>query len=202
MIGLSPAELGVGRASRLAPDGERRYDVADNTAALGLTHREVGPLARRRDGAIAQGGSSYLRPVIVRTIVLTIVRTRCPSSEARNLLPVEHDDGSRYVAERCVEARAEHVRCGLRSCSRRGRRRDSPRRGRARHRHHDSELRAARGLLRGRTVIGLSGDSPRTSYLVLRTSSPSRETRGQWLLRRRQLVAFAWRRIPPAVRAK
>jgi conjugative relaxase-like TrwC/TraI family protein len=214
--------LGIGAHTRIAPDGEALFGLADAAAALGLTHAEVermldvgavisdpeptsstrsdagvGPPERPPADPAGDAGPPARPPVGSSTALLG-------QPEGSFLVPLVEADGSRWVRaselERCIQAREA------------GADPDSVRvLGDAADRLTIAEAarlagvtnRYLRGLARyheeHRDEIERSlaaGREPRRAFLVAH-----RGTRGRWLVLREDLAQFLERRRPPAVRA-
>lgn len=195
--------LGAGAHSRVGPDGERLYGVADAAAALGVTHREA---ERMFDAGIRVALAALVAPVDSE-------RTGYPAGHpaaahggkpgAAYLVPVVDPDGTRWVSEaelvRCQHARdagvsAEAVRAlgapgdqlSLGGAARLAGVTNRYLRGVARY-HENHQVEIAESVAAGR--------QPRRAYL-----EAHRGTKGRWLVTREHLAEFLERRRPPAVR--
>ena len=217
--------LGSGAHTRLAPDGEALFGVADAAAALGVTHAEVERMLDAgtsiNDGLLAPPDSSEpdgrppvappagagggprppARPPVPPTA--GALTSGFVQPEGSYLLPFVDTDGSRWVRsselDRCVAARDAGVDPDtIRAL------------GAAADQLTISEAarlagvtnRYPRGLARyhdeHRDEIERSlaaGRQPRRAFLV-----SHRGMRGRWLVRREDLAQFLERRRPPAVR--
>jgi len=211
--------LGAGTHSRLGPDGEALFGVADAAALLGVTHAEVermldvgAAIAKYRDGGEAAGEPAGVpaappaphsagerepfRPPVRAPDVLA------GQPDGSFLIPIEVE-GSRWVRqaelERCIEARQSG---------------SDPDAIRSLGDGHDQLSIAEAARLAGvtaRYLRGLArhheencerieqsvaaGRTPRRAYLVAHRGS-----RNQWLVYREHLAEFVERRRPPAVR--
>ncbi|HMJ75481.1 MAG TPA: MobF family relaxase [Iamia sp.] len=195
-------ELGSGQASRHGPEGRRLYDIGDAAVALGVTQREV---VRMLDiGTAIALGHLVVTPAGDRENHRARDRVHTMSQVSGSyLLPLIEPDGTRYVDEselsRCAAARADEVDPALlRALG--GDDDRIPIADAARLVGVTSQylrrLAAAYEKDRDRIERQLaSGQRPRRAYLVA-----ERGTRDEWLVSRRNLVAFAERRVPPAVR--
>lgn len=207
--------LGSGNHSRLGPDGEPLFDVADSAAVLGATQREVERLldagTRRATaglfGASAAGaptppaGHPAGYPVEGLQPPLSSADTQEP--EASFLVPFVDADGSRWVTEaelnRCRLAREEGVtpdairslgapedQLSIGEAARLAGVTSRYLRGVARyHEEHSDEIDEAVA----------AGRRPRHAYL-----EAHRGTKNRWLVTRERLAEFLERRRPPAVR--
>lgn len=180
--------LGVGAPTRAAPDGTALYDTRDAAAVLGVSEAEA----------------SRMVAVGERLALGQLVGQDAPDEPAGSyLVPTVDGDGSRWVTAaelgRCEEARSRGV---------------EPSEVAGAGEPHDQltlidaarlagvTARYLRGLCRRwesqRDTIESAvadGRPPARAWLV-----GYRGTRGQWLVKRADLVAFLERRVPPAVR--
>jgi conjugative relaxase-like TrwC/TraI family protein len=185
--------LGAGTETRRGRDGVALYGVADVAAALGVSHTDA-------EAMIAAGERAAIRSVLSS---LTGASSGEAEPEAAYVVPRVDRDGTRWVIEpeldRAEAARARGVPPGavaaagggddllsvahasrlagltgqyLRSLCRR-------------YENHKADIDAARR----------DGRAVRRAYVVA-----YRGTKGQWLIRRADLVAFLQRRVAPAVR--
>lgn len=194
--------LGAGQATKVG-DGARIYDEVDAAAALGLTRAEVSrmldvgtALAVGHLSAITQAGDrgEHRHRDPVRTI---------SQVGGSYLVPVVDEHGTRWVVEheldRCMSAREHDVDPDLVRAL--GDEDDLLTIGDAARiagvtARYLRRLAAAYERDRDRIERRLAaGERPRSAYVVAR-----RGTRDQWLVSRRELVAFLERRTPPAVR--
>ncbi|MGI8810535.1 MAG: MobF family relaxase, partial [Acidimicrobiales bacterium] len=186
------ATLGAGTETRRAGDGTPLYDIADAAAALDITTREAGGLVAAgeriamRAGAALFGGSPG-----------------APEPEGSYLVPVIDDDGNRWITEaelgRCERARA--VGTTPNEIESAGSPDDQFSLDEAA-RLTGVTPRYLRGLCKryadNRAEIGKAledGKPPRRAFVVA-----YRGTKGQWIVKREDLVAFLHRRSAPAVR--
>lgn len=204
------AHLGAGTVTRIGPDGERLYGEADAATVLGVTKREasrlldvgcavaLANLAARGGGNGAEGRADGRAEGRATGRVSTFGQVR-----ASYLVPIVHDDGSRWVSETelsaCQSAReigvdADEIRAAghgddqlqIAEAARLAGVTTRYLRTLAKH-HEDHAPEIARTIEAGR--------QPRKAYLV-----GHRGTRGQWIVTRQHLAEFLERRRPPAVR--
>lgn len=184
--------LGVGNETRLARDGSPLYGTSDVAAALGVTAHEAEEL-------VAAGERVAGRALVV--LLGGEAPTRDP--EGSFLVPVIETDGSRWVTEaelsRCEQARAvgtspDEIAAGggpddqlsVSEAARLSGVTARYMRGLCR-RYQDDRAEIERAMEHGKT--------PQRAFVV-----SYRGTRGQWIIKREDLVAFLHRRAAPAVR--
>jgi len=211
--------LGSGNHSRLGPDGQPLFDVADAAAVLGATHREVEKLFDAGErvaavGLVAAGPSGSADPTSghpvgypagypVGDATPALTSTNANQPGASFLVPFIDADGSRWVTEaelsRCQEAREEGVAPdAVRAL---GASDDQLSIGEAA-RLAGVTSRYLRGVARyyeqNSEQIDQSiaaGRRPRRAYI-----EAHRGTKNRWLVTREHLAEFLERRRPPAVR--
>jgi conjugative relaxase-like TrwC/TraI family protein len=207
--------LGSGHHSRLGPDGEPLFDVADTAAALGVTQREVERLIdagtlRAITGLFGATASSAPTPPAgypagypVEGLQPPLTSADAQEPETSFLVPFVDADGSRWVTEaeldRCRLAREEGVtpdairalgapedQLSISEAARLAGVTAQYLRGVARyHEDHCDEIDQAVA----------AGRQPRHAYL-----EAHRGTKNRWLVTREHLAEFLERRRPPAVR--
>ena len=184
--------LGAGTETRRAPDGSALYGVADVAASLGTTHREA-------EGLILAGERA------VQASVAALLGGPSADLEPRGsfLVPQVDEEGNRWIAEaeldRFEQARArgpdpdEIAAAGgpadqlsLNEAARLAGVTTQYLRGLCRrYQEHRGEIEQALD----------DGTNARRAYVVA-----YRGTKGQWIVKREDLVAFLHRRAAPAVR--
>ena len=184
--------LGAGTETRRAPDGSALYGVADVAASLGTTHREA-------EGLILAGERA------VQASVAALLGGPSADLEPRGsfLVPQVDEQGNRWIAEaeldRFEQARArgpdpdEIAAAGgpadqlsLNEAARLAGVTTQYMRGLCRrYQEHRGEIEQALD----------DGTNARRAYVVA-----YRGTKGQWIVKREDLVAFLHRRAAPAVR--
>lgn len=184
--------LGAGTETRRALDGSALYGVADTAASLGITHREV-------EGLIAAGE----RAAQAALVALLGGQSATIEPPGSLLVPRIDEDGQRWIDEAELD-RFEHARSlgtDPDDIARAGLPEDQLSINEAA-RLSGVTAQYLRGLCRryvdNRAEIGKAmedGKTPRRAFVVA-----YRGTKGQWIVKREDLVAFLHRRSVPAVR--